>query len=95
MKNLLFDLIHPGVVILAYFAGEYFGYGWVSGFAAIWFFIGREHAQAEYRWIERFGSGMRKNMPWYASFDYSKWDAHSFWWNMVIPIIIFWGLVWK
>ena len=27
----------------------------------------RELAQAEYRWIEQFGAGVRANMPWWAA----------------------------
>lgn len=40
-------------------------------------FIGREHAQAEYRWIEQFGGHLRANMPWYGGFDYRVWNFNS------------------
>ena len=41
-------------------------------------FIGREHAQAEYRWIERYGFGRRINMPWWGGFDPKVWNRKSF-----------------
>lgn len=38
--------------------------GWDAGAAAgMWYFVGREYAQAEYRWIEAYGQGLRANMP--------------------------------
>lgn len=38
-------------------------------------FIGREHAQAEYRWISRCGRGFRRLMPWWGGFDYRVWKV--------------------
>ena len=32
------------------------------------FYLGREHAQAEYRWIAQLGNGKRANMPWWGGF---------------------------
>jgi len=51
---------------------------WVFGAAMAcggWF--GREHAQAEYRWIARIGKGKRANMPWWGGFDPAVWDKDS------------------
>ena len=39
--------------------------------------IGREHAQAEYRWIERYGNGKRANLPFWGGFDSRVWDLGS------------------
>lgn len=48
---------------------------WWSGAAvASGYFVGREVAQAEYRWIEQFGDGLRANMPWNAVFDPRVWQ---------------------
>jgi hypothetical protein len=41
------------------------------------FFLGREHAQAEYRVIEHFYEGKRANMPWYGGFELRGWDKKS------------------
>jgi hypothetical protein len=59
--------------------GMIFGAFWMSVAYSycIGFFCGREHAQAEYRWIERFGNGLRSNMPWDGGFRLVVWDSHS------------------
>ncbi len=49
-------------------------YGAIAGCT---FFIAREHTQAEYRWIEKFGKGKRINMPWWGGFDPRVWDVGS------------------
>jgi hypothetical protein len=41
------------------------------------FFLGREHAQAEYRVIQKFYDGKRANMPWYGGFERRAWDKKS------------------
>lgn len=47
---------------------------WLSGgLIAAGYFIGREIAQAEYRWIETYGFGLRANMPWWGRFDSRVW----------------------
>lgn len=59
------------------------GIGWICGsveagaaFGAA-LFIGREHTQAEYRWIERYGNGKRDNMPIWGGVDPRVWDMGS------------------
>jgi len=51
---------------------------WLAGglFAA-GIFVGREHAQAEYRWIETYGKRKRANMPWYGGLDPKVWNRKS------------------
>ena len=86
---MLFELAHAIAVIIAGLIG------WLVGCASIFagsmamFFLGRELAQAEYKWIEWFGDGRRANMPWWAIFDPRVWDKHSFFWNMALPFAIF------
>jgi len=46
---------------------------WAGGLLACSYFIGRELAQAEYRWIEQFGKGLRVNAPWWSAFDLRAW----------------------
>lgn len=60
--------------------GMIFGTFWmaVAYSFIIGFWCGREHAQAEYRWIERFGHGLRANMPWDGGFRTVVWDVHSY-----------------
>lgn len=40
-------------------------------------FLGREHAQAEYRWIETYGARKRANMPWWGGLDPRVWSLKS------------------
>ena len=49
------------------------------------FFVGREHAQAEYRVIEHFYEGKRANMPWYGGFEPRGWDRKSLM-DFLLPI---------
>lgn len=49
------------------------------------FFVGREHAQAEYRVIQTYYDGKRANMPWYGGFERRAWDVKSIL-DFVLPI---------
>ena len=64
---LLFMAI-TGLLSGNWFAGACFGSA---------FFVGREHAQAEYRVIQKFYEGKRANMPWYGGFERRAWDLKS------------------
>ncbi len=50
-------------------------------------FIGREHAQAEYRWIEQLGGHLRANMPWYGGFDPRAWNWSSLF-DWLVPLVV-------
>ncbi len=46
--------------------------------AGMWFFVGREYAQAEYRLIEHYYGGRRANMPVLAPLrEIRAWDRKS------------------
>ena len=80
------DLIHPAMAVgLQVLLGIITGSFTIGAFAGAAMFIGRELAQAEYRWIERYGSGRRANMPWYGSVDPKVWNRHSLL-GLVLPI---------
>ena len=85
---MLFNLLHTLTVLIAAIIGYQFDYPALTAFMAVVFFLGREITQAEYKWIERYGFGKRANMPWYGSLDPSVWDVHSFWWNLILPILV-------
>jgi len=51
------------------------------------FFVGREHAQAEYRVIEHFYEGKRANMPWYGGFEPRGWDIKSMF-DWILPTVL-------
>lgn len=52
------------------------GSAWVGCYAAVFGFVMREVAQAEYRWIELHG-GLRAAMPWWQGLDVRLWTRHS------------------
>jgi len=61
---------------------------WWAG--AAWgaaFYLGRELAQAEYRWIETYGAGRRANMPWWGPFDPRVWRKFDEWADWVAPAV--------
>jgi len=48
---------------------------WAGACLTSGYFLGREIAQAEYRWIEQFGSGLRINLPWWGAADPRVWST--------------------
>jgi hypothetical protein len=61
------------------------GMWWVGAVLAVGLFAGREHAQAEYRWIERYGLGLRANMPWHGGFQPRVWHVKAMF-DLIAPI---------
>ncbi len=66
---------------------------WAAGSAAAcaWS-LSRELTQAEYRWIELFGSGRRANMPWWGGFDLRVWGKLDPWLDALLPCAVVLGL---
>ena len=62
------------------------GNWWTGAALAAGIFAGREHAQAEYRWIEQFGHHKRANLHPLDALDIKMWDFHSWFWNLALPI---------
>jgi hypothetical protein len=50
---------------------------WIGAALASGYFLGREVAQAEYRWIEQFGDGLRANLPWWGAADARLWTQSA------------------
>jgi hypothetical protein len=69
------------MAIIGFLTGNWFA-GACFGSA---FFVGREHAQAEYRVIEHFYEGKRANAPWYGGFEPRAWNLKSIL-DFVLPI---------
>lgn len=59
----------------------------LGGGVGIGIFLGREHAQAEYRWISQFGGGQRANMPWWGAFDVRVWQELDPWLDWLAPLV--------
>ena len=70
-------------------AGLVLGAWWTGAAAASAYFLGREIAQAEYRWIERHGAGLRANMPALAIFSEPRgvWSEKSWLWDAALPAV--------
>lgn len=64
-------------VVLQVVVGLTTGHWWVGAALGLFFFAGREIAQAEYRWIETYGQGKRANMPVLGGFDRRVWNGKS------------------
>ena len=81
-------------VLLQAFAGLTTGNWWAGAALAAGIFAGREHAQAEYRWIEQVGQHKRANLhPWDA-LEPRMWDFHSWFWNLSLPILAVLAIAW-
>lgn len=62
---------------------------WSAGAAAaIAWFVSREITQAEYRWIEHYGGGLRANMPWWGGLDLRVWQHADPWLDWIVPTIM-------
>lgn len=62
---------------------------WFAGAAAAaaWA-ISREITQAEYRWIEAYGGGLRANMPWWGGLDPRVWHHLDPWIDWIVPTMV-------
>jgi hypothetical protein len=89
----LFDFIHSAMALIIVLIFDRFNYGLVGATLASAFYAGREHAQAEYKWIQHLGGGKRANMKWWNAFDKRVWDTHSWFWNLLAPIGVAFGFV--
>ncbi|MCY7397806.1 MAG: hypothetical protein LH466_03060 [Sphingomonas bacterium] len=66
---------------------------WCSGaFTAAAWAIAREVTQAEYRWIEHHGGGLRANMPWWGGFDPIVWQKVDPWLDWIAPTLFAVGI---
>jgi hypothetical protein len=67
------DLYHPAVALgVQILIGLLTGNFWLGALAGSAIFIGREHAQAEYRWIERFGKRFENEA------EYAEWHWNTY-----------------
>lgn len=70
-------------LIVVWTCGSWFG---GAATASAWA-ISREITQAEYRWIEAYGHGLRANMPWWGGLDLSVWHKLDPWVDWVLPTV--------
>ena len=80
-------LEHMAIAVVLQFAlARLTGNWWLGAGIASAYFLGREIAQAEYRWIEHFGGGLRANMPWWGPFDLRVWVTADQWADWIGPL---------
>lgn len=74
----LTPLLHAAIALAAQAVVGLLTGDWLAGgvLVCFWWF-GREHAQAEYRWISAVGTGKRAAMPWWGGFDPRAWNMPS------------------
>lgn len=89
MKNILYQAEHSLIAIAVSFLDIPFDGQKIAIFVGIvCFFVSREIAQAEYKYIHLFCGGKRAGMAPFAWVSPVAWDSHSFWGNMTAPIAI-------
>ena len=67
---------------------------WAGAALPSGYFLGREIAQAEYRWIEQFGEGLRANLPWWGALDGRVWPRPDQTADWLLPILVTMGVAW-
>lgn len=89
-------LVEHGLITAAVqlLVGWLTGNWWAGGGLTSGYFIGREIAQAEYRWIEQFGTGLRADMPWHAVFDPRVWQTADQTADWLGPVIVTLAIAW-
>ena len=80
---------HIGLAILLQLLVGRLCRNWFAGAAAAaaWA-ISREITQAEYRWIEHLGGGLRANMPWWGGLDLKVWQTADPWLDWIVPTAV-------
>lgn len=87
MTAALKHLAHPLLAVVIQLAiWVVTGSLWAGAIAASLGYLFREMTQAEYRWIEHHGSGLRANMPWWAPFDLREWSSKD-WTDWLGPLV--------
>jgi hypothetical protein len=82
MAHLVFSLVIQ-LIVARYFRS------WGAGAAAaIAWAVSREITQAEYRWIELYGAGLRANMPWWGGLDLRVWQKVDPWLDWSLPSLL-------
>jgi len=80
---------HIVLALLIQLAGRFLLRSWGAGaLAACAWAISREITQAEYRWIEHYGGGLRANMPWWGGLDPIVWQNLDPWLDWVAPSLV-------
>ena len=81
---------HSLITLAAVLAAFLFGWQWQAALVMAAFWAGREHAQAEYRWLTA-NKASRSLMPWYAGFLPASWHRDGLLNDLLLPSLVgFW-----
>lgn len=75
---------HTIITLAAVLAAFLFGAQWEVALAMAGFWAGREHAQAEYRWLTAHKAN-RSRMPWVAGFLPESWSRDALVNDLLLP----------
>jgi len=79
-------IAHVALALLIQAAVARLSRSWLAGaLAAAAWAVSREITQAEYRWIEHHGAGLRANMPWWGGLDPIVWQSADPWLDWMVP----------
>ena len=82
-----YNFNHSIITAILVAAGCLFGYGFESLLIIGGFWLGREHSQAEYRYMKLKGIN-RSKLGFFDGFKKEAWDRDSFLNDLMIPIIV-------
>ena len=85
-SNVIKNHNHTIITAVLVTAGCVFGYGIESLLIVSGFWFGREHVQAEYRYMKLKGIN-RSKLGFFDGFKLEAWDKDSFFNDLMIPII--------
>ncbi|MBM7455169.1 hypothetical protein HNR62_001029 [Oceanisphaera litoralis] len=84
---------HSIITLAAVLAASLFGWQWQAALAMAAFWAGREHAQAEYRWLTA-NKANRSRMPWQAGFLPESWNRDGLVNDLLLPGAIGGAIAW-
>ena len=87
LSNVIKNHNHTIITAVLITAGCVFGYGIETLLVVGGFWFGREHSQAEYRYMKLKGIN-RSKLGFFDGFRLEAWDRDSFLKDLIIPIVI-------
>lgn len=75
---------HSIITLATVLAAFFFDLQWPAALAMAAFWCGREHAQAEYRWLALHKAN-RSQMPWVAGFLPESWNRDGLVNDLLLP----------
>ena len=87
MYNIWYKFNHTIITAVLVAVGCVFGYGLETLLVVGGFWFGREHSQAEYRYMKLKGIN-RSKLGFFDGFRLEAWDRDSFLKDLMIPIMV-------